>query len=94
MDTKINQVIPRTRTKNQAHYHQYFKKNQFIGLVGPFLIHISEAATRGVKSDVLKNFANFTEKHQCWSLILLKLQTFRPATLLKRDANTGDYLVG
>ena len=23
---------------------------------------------------VLKNFANFTEKHQCWSLFLIKLQ--------------------
>ena len=40
----------------------------------------SEAATRGV----LKNFANFTGKHLCWSLFSTKLQTFRPATLLKK----------
>ena len=26
---------------------------------------------------VLKNFAIFTGKHQCWSLFLIKLQTFR-----------------
>ena len=26
---------------------------------------------------VLKNFANFTRKHQCWSLFVIKLQTFR-----------------
>ena len=27
-----------------------------------------------VKEDVLKNFANFTGKHLCWSLFLIKLQ--------------------
>ena len=25
--------------------------------------------------DVFKNFTNFTEKHRCWSLFLIKLQT-------------------
>ena len=35
------------------------------------------------KIDVLKNFADFTRKSLCWSLLLIKLQTFRPATLLK-----------
>ena len=28
------------------------------------------------KIDVLKNFANFTGKHQCWSLFLIKLQAW------------------
>ena len=41
---------------------------------------------------VLKNFAKFTGKHLCWSLLLIQLQTFRPATLLKRDSNTGVFL--
>ena len=36
-----------------------------------------------VKRGVLKNFAKFTGKHMCWSLCLIKLQTWRPATLLK-----------
>ena len=40
----------------------------------------SEAAAGGV----LKNFANFTGKHLCWSLFFTKLQAFRPATLLKK----------
>ena len=48
----------------------------------------SEAATGGV----LKNFANFTGKHLCWSLFFTKLQAFRPATLLKRDSYTGVFL--
>ena len=26
------------------------------------------------KKDVLRNFANFTEKHMCWSPFLIKLQ--------------------
>ena len=29
------------------------------------------------KTDVLKNFAIFTEKHLCWSLFLIKLQALR-----------------
>ena len=39
-----------------------------------------------------KNFANFTGKHLCWSLFLIKLQDFRAETLLKRDSNTGVFL--
>ena len=33
-------------------------------------------------------------KHLCWSLFLIKLQALglRPATLLKRDSNTGVFL--
>ena len=37
------------------------------------------------KIDLLKNFAIFKGNHLCWSL-------FRPATLLKRDSNTGVFL--
>ena len=38
---------------------------------------LSEAATRGalLKKSVLKNFTNYTGKHLCWSLFLIKLQT-------------------
>ena len=41
---------------------------------------------------VLKNFAIFTGKHLCWNLLLIKSQGWRPATLLKRDSNTGVFL--
>ena len=47
------------------------------------------------KLGALKNVANFTGKHLCWSLFLIKLQTlkaWRPATLLKRDSNTSAFL--
>ena len=45
-----------------------------------------------VEQGVLKNFANFTGKYLCWSLFLINLQACRPATLLKRDFNTGVFL--
>ena len=44
------------------------------------------------KIGVLKNFAIFIGKHMCWSLFLIKLQALKPATLLKRDPNTGVFL--
>ena len=42
-----------------------------------------------LKNGALKNFAIFTGKHLYWSLFLIKLQAFRPATLLNRGSNTG-----
>ena len=43
------------------------------------------------KKDALNNFANFTEKHLFWSLFLIKLQTWRPATLFKRNSNIAKF---
>ena len=39
-----------------------------------------------MKRAALKNFAIFTGKHLCWSLFLMQ-----PATLLKRDSDTGVF---
>ena len=33
-----------------------------------------------------------SRKHLCWGLFSIILQAFRPATLLKRDSNTGVFL--
>ena len=44
------------------------------------------------KMGVLKNFGNFTGKHPCWTLFLIKLQAFSLAILLKRDPNTDIFL--
>ena len=38
---------------------------------------------------VLKNLAIFAIKYLCRSLLLTNWQAFMPATLLKRDSNTG-----
>ena len=48
--------------------------------------------TCSAKERVLNNFANFTIKHLCWSLFVIKLQAYRPATLLKRDSDTGVFM--
>ena len=49
-------------------------------------LKLSETATGDVlwNKVFLKNFANFTEKNLCWSLFLIKLQFWGPATLLKK----------
>ena len=44
------------------------------------------------KIGVIKNFSNFTGKYLCWSIFLIKLQTWRPAALLRRGSNTGVFL--
>ena len=45
------------------------------------------------KIGVLKEFAILTGKHLCCSLFLIiKLQAFRPGTLLKRDSSAGFFL--
>ena len=49
---------------------------------------ILKLGTEAVTEGVLKNFANFTGKHRCWSLSLKKLTA---ATLLKRVFNTGVF---
>ena len=36
-----------------------------------------------IEKAILKNFAIFTGKHLCWSLLLIDLQASRPATFLK-----------
>ena len=36
------------------------------------------------KTGVLKNFANFTGKHMCWSLFLIKLQVCRQSLEIKQ----------
>ena len=45
-----------------------------------------------VKQGVFKDFAFFTGKNLCWCLSLIKLQVFRPVTLLKIGSGTGFFL--
>ena len=41
------------------------------------------------KKGALKNFANFTGNHLCWSLFIIKLQAWGPATFFKREFDTS-----
>ena len=54
--------------------------------------HRSSRSQMFFKIAVLKIFAIFTGKHLCWSLFLIKLQPWRPTTLLLIDSNTGVFL--
>ena len=46
-----------------------------------------------LKKNALKKFAKFTGKHLCWSLFFRKVTGQKPATLLKKDSNTGVFLL-
>ena len=39
-----------------------------------------------------RKFRDIHRKNLCWSLFLVKLQTFRPSTLVRRDFNIGIFL--
>ena len=43
------------------------------------------------KKGDLRNFANFTEKHLCWSLFI-KVASLQPTIFLKRDSNSSAFL--
>ena len=45
------------------------------------------------KKGVNENLVIFPGKHLCFSLLSIKLQAFRPPTLLKRDSNTDFFLL-
>ena len=45
-----------------------------------------------IKEAVPKHFAKLIGKHLCWSLFSINLQTYKPATLLGKDSNTGVFL--
>ena len=62
-------------------------------LIFYFWLYRSSLQRCSVKKGVLKKFAIFPGKHLCWSAFLRELHVRRPATLLKRDPNTGVFLL-
>ena len=52
---------------------QYFEVKQIEAIFRRCLFRSSHR-TCSLKKGVLKKFAKFTEKHQCWSFFLIKLQ--------------------
>ena len=70
-----------------THYSDLFK------LSSPNLSKFRSSHRRySMKIGVPKNFANFTGKHLCRSLFLIRLQALKPTTLLKGDSNAGVFL--
>ena len=48
--------------------------------------HVTLSHWNSQKAVSPKNFTIFSGKYLCWGLFLIKLQAFRPATILKRDS--------
>ena len=46
-----------------------------------------------IEEAVLKNLVILIEKYLCWSLFLINLQAYKPASLLQRDSNAGTFLL-
>ena len=72
------------RIKGLIHYKDFPKK-----------IYLSKVNNRNIRKrcETCSKLTNKTpERRLCWSLFLMRLQAFRPATLLKRDSNTGVFL--
>ena len=46
-----------------------------------------------LKIGALEKFAEFTGIQLCWSILLIKLQTFNSATLLEKDSKPGASLL-
>ena len=66
----------------------YFQKN----ICERLLLHFRGSHWKSsVKKGVLKNFANFTGKHRCWSISFNKVKGLQSATFLKRDSNKGAF---
>ena len=75
-------------------WKQIFKKNILLwGEAMPLIICQKQSFADALQKGVLKNFTNFAGKYLCWSFILMKLQAWRLANLLKGDSNTGFFLV-
>ena len=82
-----------TRISHKLHKVHVFNKEYLLFNVSFTGFYFSGAPRNScwqmfLKMGVLKIFENFARKHLRWSLFWIKLQTFRPATLLKRDSNT------
>ena len=81
----IKQKIWRVQNSFQPH-------REYVWLIFGRYFHFLPPWNHQTILAVLKNFAIFLGKHLCWNLFLIKLQALRPATLLKRDSNTGVFL--
>ena len=73
-------------------YIQSGNKINYVFFTFVFTLFRSSQRRCFVKKPVLKNCATFKWKQLCWSLCLIKLQTFRSVTSSKRDSNADIFL--
>ena len=75
-------------------YHFSFRVSQIVRsfLYSLFFILKCSRSKTFFKIGVLKNFVIFNEKDLLWSLFLIKLEKWRPETLLRRGSSTVAFL--
>ena len=78
-------------TFNKYNFWTSLDKNNS-AILRSFRYFTEETTGMFYKKNVLKNFSNFTEKHLCWNLFLIKLQAGGLQFYWKRDSNTGVFL--
>ena len=89
-----------TTVKNSVFIKRFRITNTAYLRVKPHVWHLSRYCLRYrssrsqifFKIGALKIFAIFIGEHLCWSLFLIKLKAFRPATLSRRNSNKGIFL--
>ena len=89
-----------TTVKNSVFIKRFRITNTAYLRVKPHVWHLSRYCLRYrssrsqifFKIGALKIFAIFIGKHLCWSLFLIKLKAFRPATLSRRNSSKGIFL--
>ena len=85
---------------NWRHFHLVFlnlcftPNSFFMSICNTFILVCNTCVCPDNSKLLLHYFIiqNFPGKHMCWSFFLIKLQAFRPATLLQRDSNLGVFL--
>ena len=86
-----------TNPFSRNHPTLFFDEGEKVGrcpILNSYFTKLTKTANEDVlKKTILKNFSISTRKHLYQSLVFIKLQTFRPATLLKRDSNKGVFLL-
>ena len=83
------------------HRHEKVDKTRLFEFLTKFFILVkvgcfvfgSSNQRCSLEKAVLKNFAIFTGKQLCLNLFLIKLQAFRPPSVLKKHSSTGVFVL-
>ena len=84
--TLIHSCDHTSNSCNQDGYWAYMRRSKDILLDVLWTFYVRSSHRRCcIKKVVFKKFEIFTGKDLCWSPFLIKLQAFKPTSLLKRD---------
>ena len=70
--------------KESSGYCKEYFHGSFGNTLSDLILDYRSSRSNVLKKCVLKNLAIFPGRHLCWSLLLIKLQAFRPKRLQSR----------